>query len=195
KGAENGILIKGGDQLEETGKINAVVFDKTGTLTKGEPSVTDVVPIGKFSETQILGYAGAVEKGSEHPLAEAVVNAANEKGVHLSDPSGFEAIPGFGVKARVEGHEVLLGSPDLMSKFSVSVENQSDRMKDLQSQGKTVTFLVVDRQPAAMISLADTVKDSSEKTVRALKSMGLEVVMLTGDNERTAKTIAQTLGI
>ncbi len=195
KGAENGILIKGGDQLEEAGKIQTVVFDKTGTLTKGQPSVTDIVPIGKFSESQILSYAGAVEKGSEHPLAEAVVIAAQSKRVVLSDPSDFEALPGLGVKAAVGGREVLLGNPELMSKFSIPVETYSERMRELQSQGKTVTFLAVDRQPAAMIGLADTVKDSSARTVRALQRMGLEVVMLTGDNEGTAKAIAQTLSI
>src|SRR6266498_2402008 len=157
KGAENGILIKGGDQLEEAGKINTIIFDKTGTLTKGEPSVTDIVPIGKLTEIQILSYAGAVEKGSEHPLAEAVVNAAQAKSVRLSDPSGFEALPGLGVKATVEGREVLLGNLDLMIKFSVPVEEYSERVGKLQNQGKTVTFLAVDRQPSAILGLADTV--------------------------------------
>lgn len=195
KGAENGILIKGGDQLEEARKIDTVVFDKTGTLTKGQPSVTDVIPIGKFSETQILSYAGAVEKGSEHPLAEAVVNAAQSKGVALSDPSNFEALPGLGVKATVSGREVFLGNPELMNKFSIPVDVNSQRIGELQNQGKTVTFLAVDRQPAAMIGLADTVKESSARAVKALQNMGLEVVMLTGDNEKTAKAIAQTLGI
>ncbi len=195
KGAENGILIKGGDQLEEAGKIKRIIFDKTGTLTKGEPSVTDIVPIGKLSETQILGYAGAVEKGSEHPLAEAVVKAAQTKRIELSDPSGFEALPGLGVKARVEGREVLLGNLELMTNFSIPVEAYSERMADLQNQGKTVSLLAIDRQPVALIGLADTVKESSAITVSALKKMGLDVVMLTGDNERTAKAIAQTLGI
>ena len=195
KGAENGILIKGGDQLEEAGKINAIIFDKTGTLTKGQPSVTDVVPIGKLTENQILSYAGAVEKGSEHPLAGAVVNAAQNKRIELSDPSGFEALPGLGVKATVRGEEILLGNLDLMSKFSVPVEAYSDRMKDLQDQGKTVSLLAVDRQPVALIGLADTVKESSAPTIKALKKMGLKIVMLTGDNERTAKAIAATLGI
>ncbi len=195
KGAENGILIKGGDQLEEAGKINTIIFDKTGTLTKGRPSVTDIVPIGNFTKAQILSYAGAVETGSEHPLAQAVVNAANETGVSLSDPSGFEAIPGLGVRAIVQGREVLLGNPELMSKFSVPVERYSEKMGILQNQGKTVTFLAVSRQPVALIALADTVKESSAKAVRALKAMGLEVAMLTGDNEQTAKAIAQTLGI
>src|SRR5213593_1092391 len=195
KGAENGILIKGGDQLEEARKITTVIFDKTGTLTKGQPSVTDVVPIGKLSEIQILSYAGAVEKGSEHPLAAAVVNAAKDKRIELSEPSRFEALPGLGVKATIQGHEVLLGNLELMSKFSVPVEAYSEKMADLQDQGKTVSLLALDREPVGMIGLADTVKESSAPTVEALKRMGLDVVMLTGDNERTAKAIAQTLGI
>ncbi|OLD44148.1 copper-translocating P-type ATPase, partial [archaeon 13_1_40CM_2_52_4] len=195
KGAENGILIKGGDQLEEAGKIKTIIFDKTGTLTKGQPSVTDIVPIGKLSEIQILSYAGAVEKGSEHPLAAAVVNAAKDKRIEISDPSSFEALPGLGVKATVGGRDVLLGNLELMSKFSVPVEAYSERIRDLQDQGKTISLLAVDRQPAALIGLADTVKESSAPTVKALKKMGLDVVMLTGDNERTARAIAQTLGI
>ena len=195
KGAENGILIKGGDQLEEAGKINTIIFDKTGTLTKGQPSVTDIVPIGKLTEIQILGYAGAVEKGSEHPLAAAVVNAAQGKRIELSDPSGFEALPGLGVKATVRGHEVLLGNLELMGKFSVPVEAYSERMMELQDQGKTISLLALDRQPVGLIGLADTVKESSAPTIKALKKMGLDIVMLTGDNERTAKAIARTLGI
>jgi P-type Cu+ transporter len=195
KGAESGILIKGGDQLEEAGKINTVVFDKTGTLTRGQPSVTDIVPVGKFSESQILRFAGSVEKGSEHPLAEAVVNAARSKSVVLSDPSGFEALPGLGVKATVEGQEILLGNPELMGKFSIPVDAYSERIGGLQRQGKTVSLLAIDGEPAGLIGLADTLKDSSARTVKALQKMGLEVVMLTGDNEKTAKAIGQSLGI
>src|SRR5438876_472566 len=193
--AENGILIKGGDQLEEAGKIKTIIFDKTGTLTKGQPSVTDIVPIGKLTEIQMLGYAGAVEKGSEHPLAAAVVNAAQGKRIELSEPSGFEALPGLGVKATVRGHEVLLGNLELMRKFSVPVEAYSERMAELQDQGKTISLLALDRQPVGLIGLADTVKESSAPTIKALKKMGLDIVMLTGDNERTAKAIARTLGI
>jgi Cu+-exporting ATPase len=195
KGAENGILIKGGDQLEEAHKANTVIFDKTGTLTKGQPALTDIVPIGTLSETQILGYAGSLEKGSEHPLAQAVVNAARTMNVDLSHPSDFEALPGLGVKGAVEGREVLLGNADLMDKFSIQVIGYAEKVRTLQDQGKTVTFLAVDRELVALIGLADTVKESSARAVNALKSMGLEVVMLTGDNERTAKAIAKTLGI
>jgi Cu+-exporting ATPase len=195
KGAENGILIKGGDQLEEAGKIITIIFDKTGTLTRGQPSVTDVVPIGKLSEIQILSYAGAVEKGSEHPLAAAVVNSARGKRIELSDPSSFKAFPGLGVKATVQGQEVLLGNMELMNKFYVPFEAYSEKIADLQDQGKTISLLAVDSQPVALIGIADTVKESSAPTVRALKRMGLNVVMLTGDNERTAKVIARALGI
>ncbi len=195
KGAENGILIKGGDSLEEAHKVNTIIFDKTGTLTKGQPSVTDIVRIGKLSEKEILRYAGAVEKGSEHPLAQAVVNAAREIAVSLSDPSDFEALPGLGVRANVEGRQVLLGNSDLMAKFSIPMDGYLEKLEALRNQGKTVTFLAVDTEPVALIGLADTVKETSAKTVSILKSMGLRVVMLTGDHEKTAKAIAQSLGI
>jgi Cu+-exporting ATPase len=195
KGAENGILIKGGDQLEEAHKADTIIFDKTGTLTKGQPALTDIVAIGNLSETQILGYAGSVEKGSEHPLAQAVVNGARKMNVDLTDPSDFEALPGLGVKATVEGREVLMGNADLMDKFSIQLSGYAEKVRTLGDQGKTVTFLAVDREPVAIIGLADTVKESAGRAVKGLKSMGLEVVMLTGDNERTAKAIAQTLGI
>ncbi|OLC82219.1 MAG: metal-transporting ATPase, partial [Thaumarchaeota archaeon 13_1_40CM_3_50_5] len=147
KGAENGILIKGGDQLELAHKANTVIFDKTGTLTKGRPAVTDIVPIGPLSETQILGYAGSVEKGSEHPLAQAVVDAAQKMNVALSDPSDFETLAGLGVRATVQGREVLLGNTDLMDKFSVPVDSYAGKLTTLQLQGKTATILAVDRDP------------------------------------------------
>jgi Cu+-exporting ATPase len=136
-----------------------------------------------------------VEKGSEHPLAEAVIDAAQAKSVVLSDPSDFEALPGLGVRARVEDREILLGNVDLMQKFAVPIAMYSDKISDLQVQGKTVALLAVDGQPAALIGLADTTKDSAAKTVAVLKAKGLEVAMLTGDNETTAKAIARTLGI
>jgi Cu+-exporting ATPase len=195
KGAENGILIKGGDQLELAHKADTVIFDKTGTLTKGRPAVTDIVPIGSLSETEILGYAGSVEKGSEHPLAQAVVDAAQKMNVALSDPSDFEALAGLGVRATVQGREVLLGNIDLMDKFSVPVDSYAGKLTTLQLQGKTATVLAVDRDPVAIIGLADTVKETAAVAVKALKLMGLDVVMLTGDNERTANAIAQTVGI
>jgi len=195
KGAENGILIKGGDQLEEAHKANTIIFDKTGTLTKGEPALTDIIPIGDLSEMEILRYAGSVEKGSEHPLAQAIVNAAQKTNVHLTDPSDFEALPGLGVKATLDGREVLLGNTDLMDKFSIQIGGHAEKLATLQGQGKTATFLAVDHEPVALLGIADTVKESAARAVKALKSMGFDVVMLTGDNERTAKAIAQTLGI
>src|SRR2546425_9157182 len=195
KGAENGILIKGGDQLELAHKANTVIFDKTGTLTKGKPAVTDIVPIGPLSDRQILGYAESVEKGSEHPLAQAVVEAAQKMNVSLSDPLDFEALAGIGVRATVQGREVLLGNIDLMDKFSIPVDGYAEKLTTLQLQGKTATILAVDRDPVAIIGLADTVKETAAIAVKALKLMGLDVVMLTGDNERTAKAIAQDLGI
>ncbi|HZY94378.1 MAG TPA: heavy metal translocating P-type ATPase [Candidatus Bathyarchaeia archaeon] len=195
KGAENGILIKGGEPLEQAHKVSTVIFDKTGTLTKGQPSVTDVVPLRELPEREILRYAGAVERGSEHPLAQAIVRAAEKMSVSLPEPSSFQAIPGLGVKATVEGREILLGNSQLMMRSSIPIQDYSKKFESLESLGRTVVFLAVDGEPIALIALADTVKETGKKAVRALKSMGLEIVMLTGDNERTAKAIAQELGI
>lgn len=195
KGAENGILIKGGESLEMAHKINTIVFDKTGTLTKGEPTVTDVVTLDKTPEAEVLYYAASVEKGSEHPLAKAVVRVASEKGVKIADPNNFEALPGLGVRAKVDSHEVLLGNLELMSKFAITIGANQNTISNLQNQGKTVTLLAVDGKPAALIALADTLKETSPAAVNQLKKMGLEVIMLTGDNERTAKSIGEKLGI
>src|SRR3989441_1172265 len=195
KGAESGILIKGGENLEEAHKIDTIIFDKTGTLTKGEPSVTDIVAVGKLPEAEILRYAGSVEVGSEHPLARAVVNASKRSGVALDSPSQFEALPGLGVRADVAGHIVLLGNQELMTKFQIPVSGYAEKLVGLQNEGKTVTFLSVDQELEGLIGLADTPKETSAQAVNRLKSMGLDVVMLTGDHERTAKAIAEQLGI
>src|SRR5207249_9386927 len=190
KGAESGILIKGGENLEEAHKIDTIVFDKTGTLTKGEPSVTDIVSLNGKSAKSILHFAGSAELGSEHPLAQAVVREARKLQSDLSSPSKFEAIPGLGIRADADGRRVLLGNADLMKKFSVSVESYSERPEQLQSEGKTAVFLAIDGEPWAILGLADTLKDTSTTAIKSLKSMGLNVIMLTGDNERTAKAIA-----
>ncbi len=195
KGAENGILIKGGESLEMAHKINTIIFDKTGTLTKGEPSVTDVVLLNAVPESEVLRYAASVEQGSEHPLAQAVVRMAREKGLAISDPSDFEALPGLGVRAKLEDQEVLQGNVELMSKFAIPIEANQDRISSLQNEGKTVTFLALDKKPVALIALADTLKETSPSAVKQLRKMGLEVIMLTGDHERTAKSIAEKLGI
>src|SRR2546428_2796149 len=195
KGAENGILIKGGDVLEKLQKVDTIIFDKTGTLTKGQPSVTDVVPIGKAAEKSILYYAAGAESGSEHPLGKAIVEAARKAGVTVPEASNFGAIPGLGVRAEVDGREVLLGGP-LMTKFSVSTDTLfMETWNRLQSEGKTVTPLALDRKPVAFLALADTVKQDAQATVARLKQMGLKVIMLTGDQEKTARAIAQKLGI
>ena len=195
KGAESGILIKGGENLEEAHKVDTIVFDKTGTLTKGEPSVTDVVSLNGESLKSILHFAGSAELGSEHPLAQAVVREARKLQSDLSSPSNFEAIPGLGIRADADGRRVLLGNTELMRKFSVPVEIYSERPERLQNDGKTAVFLAVDGEPWAILGLADTLKETSAAAIRSLKSMGLNVVMLTGDNERTAKTIASSLNI
>jgi len=195
KGAESGILIKGGENLEKAHKIDTIVFDKTGTLTKGKPSVTDVVSLNGESAKSILHFAGSAELGSEHPLAQAVVREARKLQSDLSSPSKFEAIPGFGVRADVDGRRVLLGNADLMGKFSVPVESYSERPERLQNDGKTAVFLAVDGEPWAILGLADTLKETSTTAIKSLKSMGLNVIMLTGDNERTAKAIASSLNI
>lgn len=193
KSAENGILIKGGDELEKLRTIDTIVFDKTGTLTKGEPSVTDIVPVGKASEKSILYYAAGAELGSEHPLGRAIVEAARKPGVTLPEPSSFEALPGLGVKSEVDGREVLLGNKDLMSKYSVPFDDSS--WNQLQLEGKTVIALALDKRPVALLAIADTVKEESRPAVDDLKQMGLKVIMLTGDQEQTAKAIAVKLGI
>ncbi len=195
KGAESGILIKGGENLEEAHKVDTIIFDKTGTLTKGEPSVTDVIAVRKLPDREILHYAGSVEVGSEHPLARAVVNATKKLGVALAAPSEFEALPGLGVRAEVDRHVVLLGNQELMTKFQVPVSGYTEKLTGLQNEGKTVTFLAVDRELEGFIGLADTPKETSANAVNRLKSMGLDVVMLTGDHELTAKAIAEQLGI
>src|SRR6266581_6647085 len=195
KGAESGILIKGGENLEEAHKVDTIVFDKTGTLTKGEPSVTDIVPLSGKSAKTILHFAGSAEIGSEHPLAQAVVREAWKLQSDPSSPSGFEALPGLGIRAEVDDRRVLLGNADLMRKFSVPVESYSEQLEPLQNYGKTAVFLAVDGEPWAILGLADTLKETSVSAIRILKSMGLNVIMLTGDNERTAEAIASSLNL
>ncbi len=195
KGAENGILIKGGDYLEKAHKVDTVVFDKTGTLTKGQPSVTDILAADGITEREVLRFAGSVEQGSEHPLARAVVSAARNANIGLGDPSGFEALPGLGVRANVEGHEVLLGNLELMTKFAIPQEDYDGKIPSLQNKGETISYLAVDGRPFGLIGLADTVKDTALKTVQTLNSMGLKIVMLTGDHSITANAIAKSLGV
>ena len=195
KGAQNGILIKGGDYLEIARKVTAVVFDKTGTLTVGKPSVTDVVPVGKIDSDTVVRLAASVERGSEHPLAEAIEKEASARSLVVVEPSEFEAIPGKGVKAKVQEKTVVLGNRKLMAEMSVNLVEIEQKITRLEEEGKTLMFLVLNGALAGVIASADTLKQHSKETVEELKKMGIAVIMLTGDNERTAKSIASKLGI
>jgi Cu+-exporting ATPase len=195
KGAENGILIRGAEALETAHQLNTIVLDKTGTLTKGEPSVTDIIGSEKFTKNQILILAASAEKGSEHPLGEAIVKKAREEDLNLLDPKDFQAIAGYGIEAMVDSKKVLFGNLRLMEEKKVSLNGLLNKAEQLSNEGKTSMFLAVEGKGAGIIAVADTLKENSKKAVEALHQMGLEVVMLTGDNQRTAKAIASQIGI
>jgi len=195
KGAENGILIRGGESLERAHKLDAIVFDKTGTLTKGEPSLTDIFPAEGWTEQEVLKLAAIAEKGSEHPLGEAIVKGARDRGIKVDDADYFNAIPGHGVEAKYKGKHILLGTRKLMSDNGIKVENLEDKIRLFEEEGKTAMLVAVDNESSGVIAVADTLKEYSKEAVQILQKMGLEAVMLTGDNKRTAKAIAQQLGI
>ena len=195
KGAENGLLIKGGEYLEKAHKLTTVVFDKTGTLTKGTPSVTDVVPVGAYQADEVLRIAASAESGSEHPLGAAIVRSARERNLPLDGPETFEAIPGLGIRAKVFGHPILLGNRGLMAMAGVGIGGADAALSRFEADGKTAMLLAVDGQLAGVIAVADTLKDHAAEAVRALKAMGIEVLMLTGDNRRTAEAIARQAGV
>ncbi len=195
KGAENGILIKGGEALEIAHKIDAVVLDKTGTLTKGKPEVTDIISVSKLKDTEILMLAAAVEIGSEHPLGEAIVNKAKSYKSHIPKVTGFKAIPGHGVEAKYKNKKVLLGNRKFMNDNKISIDNLDDKLKGLENQGKTAMLVAENKKVLGMIAVADTLKEYSKEAVSELKRMELEVIMMTGDNERTANAIAGQIGI
>nr|WP_278287330.1 copper-translocating P-type ATPase [Caloranaerobacter ferrireducens] len=194
KGAENGILIKGGEYLEKTHQINTLIFDKTGTITKGEPEVTDIISFTNSKEN-ILKFAAIAEKASEHPLGQAIVKKGEESGIKLIDPEKFNAIPGHGIFAVVEGKEIYLGNRKLMKDKNIDIEDIEDEIIKLENQGKTAMLLSVNGRIEGIIAVADTVKEHSKEAIKELKSMGIEVYMITGDNERTAKAIAKEVGI
>ena len=195
KGAEYGVLIKGGEPLEITGKIETIVFDKTGTLTEGKPVVTDIIT-NSYSKDEILSIAGAAEKGSEHPLGEAIVNFAVEKGLELKKIDEFNSIAGKGIEVTVDSKSIFIGNKKLVDDQSVSITGEFERASDrLATEGKTPMYMIIDGKLEAIIAVADTVKPSSKKAVEILRRMGIEVVMLTGDNKKTAKAIAKELGI
>ena len=195
KGAEYGVLLRSGEYVEKARKLNTVVFDKTGTLTKGEPSVTDVKTFNGFTENDVLTFAGSAEKGSEHPLAEAIAKEAEKNKVELVKAEDFEALPGRGVKCTVNGRSVFLGNRKLMQEQNISTQIVEADMVKLETDGKTAMILAVDGKPAGIVAAMDMPKENAIEAIRMLKSMKLEVAMLTGDNERTAKAIASQLGI
>lgn len=194
KGAENGILIRGGEPLEAANKISAIVFDKTGTLTKGKPAVTDVIAI-QGSEKDILGIAASLEQGSEHSLAESIVNHAKTLNVSLGSTESFKAIPGHGIEGTLDGKKYFLGNRRLAEKTNVNLKDVEQKISALEEQGKTAMILTDVTQVLGIIAVADTVKETSKEAVSRLKSMGIAVYMITGDNKKTAQAIASHIGI
>ncbi len=195
KGAEAGILIRGAEVLERARNLNVIVFDKTGTLTRGEPEITDIVPFGGQTEADILRLAAAVEVGSEHPLGEAIVRAAQMRSLALPGVSAFTSIAGHGISGTVEGQPVLLGNRRLLLQEKVSIENAERDMTRLEREGKTAMLVAANGALIGVIAVADTIKPEAKQAVAALRREGIAVIMLTGDNERTAQAIGRELGI
>ena len=195
KGAEAGILIRSAEYLERSEKINTVVLDKTGTITKGEPSVTDVVTFNGYTNEEVLRISASAESGSEHPLAQAIVDMAKERKLSLEDPRQFEAVSGMGVTAVIRDKLVLFGNRKLVYKSEIPSDLIEPKMVNLESEGKTVMILSINKEIAGLIAVADTIKESSPDAIRALNELGIEAIMLTGDNEKTARAVAQKVGI
>jgi Cu2+-exporting ATPase len=194
-GARHNILIKDAATLENVSRIDAVVLDKTGTLTEGAPSLTDVFALGGKREDDLLRLVAPAEKNSEHPLAEAIVAGASERGIELSEAAGFEAVAGQGIKAEVDGQSVLVGNRKLMDESGVGISALEERAATLARKGRTPMFVAVDGEPGGLVAVADTIKPSARETLSHFKEMGIEAVMLTGDNKRTAEAVARELGI
>lgn len=197
KGAESGILFRNSQALEQANLLQAIVLDKTGTLTRGQPSVTDVVAseTHQLDETYLLSLAGSAERGSEHPLGEAIVQAAQARGLELSEPQNFEAVTGHGILAQLNGQQVMVGSRRLLVERRIHLNGLEPKAEQLQSQGKTVVWLALEQEAVGLIGIADTIKEGSQAAVSQLKQMGLQVIMLTGDNHATAEAIAAQAGI
>ncbi len=194
KGAEGGILIRGAEYLERAQKLTTIVFDKTGTLTKGEPSVTEIIT-EKGNEEEILRLSATAEKGSEHPLGEAIIKAAEMRNIEISDPDSFEAVPGHGIKASHKDIEIIIGNRKLMQNNEIEYAHLEDKINSLEEKGNTAMIVAANKKVIGVIAVADTLKEHSSDAVKKLKEMDLEVIMLTGDNERTAKAIAKQVGI
>jgi Cu+-exporting ATPase len=198
RGAELGVLFKSGEALERAGRVTTVVLDKTGTITRGQPAVTDVVTTGSAgngSEDEILRLAASVEKGSEHPLGEAIVAEAGERALILSDPEGFRAAVGHGVEAVVDGRQVLVGNLRMMTERGLTLNGLQAEVERLQREAKTAMLVGVDGQVLGVVAVADTLKEGSSEAIQALHALGLKVVMITGDNRQTAEAIARQVGV
>ncbi|MGG3402894.1 copper-translocating P-type ATPase [Bacillus cereus] len=195
RSAEYGILFKGGEHLEATHRLDTVILDKTGTVTNGKPVLTDVIVADGFHEEEMLRLVGAAEKNSEHPLAEGIVEGIKEKKINISSSETFEAIHGFGIESVVEGKQLLIGTRRLMKKFNIDIEEISKSMEELEREGKTAMLIAINKEYAGIVAVADTVKDTSKAAITRLKKMGLDVVMITGDNTQTAQAIAGQVGI
>ncbi len=195
KGAENGILIKNGEYLEKVQKLDTIIFDKTGTLTKGEPEVTDIISFKKFDKKKLIKLAAIAEKNSEHPLGEAIVKKAKKMKIKLPTPKYFKIIPGHGVVSTYKIKKILVGNRKLMKKNKIETKEIEEKIKSLEEKGKTTVIVAHGKKIVGLIGIADTLKKNSKKAVEKLKKMGLSIIMITGDNERTAKAIAKQVGI
>jgi len=203
KSAQNGVIFKGGDALEMLGRIKVAVFDKTGTLTQGKPQVTDVITIKQLVPAEessnvndkMLQIAAIAEKNSEHPLAKSIVQKAKELNLNLGEPSEFYAIPGKGVNVVYNGNNIIVGSPSLIEKEGIDIKPAQEFISKFQQEGKTVVLVAVGKDLIGVIALLDTPKPSAKEALKALRKLGIEIVMLTGDNEKTAATIAKDLSI
>jgi len=195
KGAEHGVLIRNGEALQTASQLKIVVLDKTGTITKGKPELTDTVPAAGFDTETLLHYAASADQPSEHPLAQAIVQGARNRGAQLADPTNFEAVPGHGVETLVAGRKVLVGNAKLMARYSINTAEINGEVERLQGEGKTAMFVAIDGKAAGVVAVADTIKDDSVQAIRVMQEAGIEVIMITGDNERTAQAIARQVGI
>jgi P-type Cu+ transporter len=196
RGARNGILFRNADSLERLEKVTMLIVDKTGTLTEGRPKLTDVMPSPGYDEQELLRLAASLEQASEHPLAASIVRGAKDRLLALEQVTNFHSVSGGGVIGNVDSHEVMVGKPDLLRDKEVAeMESLQATASALQKQGKTVVFVAIDGRAAGLIAVADPIKSTTEEAVRELHDMGVKIVMLTGDNRRTAATVAETIGI
>src|SRR5690606_13946235 len=195
RSAEMGILFKGGEHLEQTQSIDTVVVDKTGTVTHGKPVLTDVLLADGQEQEKFLALIGAAEKQSEHPLAQAIVQGIQEKEIELGQVQYFEAMPGYGIPSTVSGQGVLVGTRKLMEQYGIDVSAVMPQMESLESVGKTAMLAAINGEYAGLVAVADTIKETSEEAIKRLQKMGIRVIMMTGDNERTAQAIGKQVGV